>query len=164
MPVERVGTQLEDGEKELSTLVAKGRFSEGRESRCQPVTSNYQIPGLLVSSPWSQSSRGPTMGIQGIACSLAEGRHFKGTSHPHLHRGGDRLEVPSGSFWTLKWTQNVVLVSPTSRQESLLSLNSLMHLIFKFNPFKITKPNKQRLRRPACKPIVCGHGCASVMR
>lgn len=47
MPVERVGTQLEDGEKELSTLVAKGRFSEGRESRCQPVTSNYPDPRAL---------------------------------------------------------------------------------------------------------------------
>lgn len=47
MLVERVGTQLEDGEKGLPTLVARGRISEGRESRCQPVTSNYPDPGAF---------------------------------------------------------------------------------------------------------------------
>lgn len=57
------------------------------------------------------------MGIQGIACSLAEGCHLKGTPPTPIPQ--ESFQSPFGHF-----TQNVLLVSPTSRQEFLLSSNS----------------------------------------
>ena len=104
------------------------------------------------------------MGIQDIAYSLADRCHFKtltgappGAPAGVLCSRGVQTgwKVPSESFWTLVNAECYPCKSHV--QTTVSAVFELMHLIFKFNPFKNTKANKERLRRQTCKPIVCMH-------